>query len=138
MSDRGVEEGKKISALYCRTGTGRFPHCWGCCLLQDAADLSPAVYRREFAGPDLPEVPSEEDRGRRDSKTTSVRDIRDGPGAVPMRGGEPKNIEGCAQRAGETVSGMKTTADDNKWAIKAELCAAAVLRSDMNLSFEIV
>jgi hypothetical protein len=33
---------------------------------------------------------------------------------------------------------MKTTADDNKWAIKAELCAAAVLRSDMNLSFEIV
>ncbi|KAH3792688.1 hypothetical protein DPMN_146187 [Dreissena polymorpha] len=33
---------------------------------------------------------------------------------------------------------MKTTADDNKWAIKAELCSAAVLRSDMNLSFEIV
>ncbi|KAH3709109.1 hypothetical protein DPMN_068570 [Dreissena polymorpha] len=39
-----------------------------------------------------------------------------------------------AQRTGETVLGMKPTANDNKWAIQAELCAAAVLRSDMNLS----
>ena len=62
---------------------------------EDAADLSPAVYRREFAGPDLPEFPYEEGRGRRDSETTSVEDIRDGPGSA-LRGEKPMNIEGVA------------------------------------------
>ncbi|KAH3872480.1 hypothetical protein DPMN_035696 [Dreissena polymorpha] len=42
-----------------------------------------------------------------------------------------------AQRTGETVSGMKTTAGDDKWGHKggAVCCSPlAVLRSDMNLS----
>ncbi|KAH3849456.1 hypothetical protein DPMN_091859 [Dreissena polymorpha] len=55
---------------------GRLPHCWDRGLLQDAADLSPAVFRRELAGPDLPEVPSVEGREQWDSETTSVEDIR--------------------------------------------------------------
>ncbi|KAH3884268.1 hypothetical protein DPMN_008246 [Dreissena polymorpha] len=77
--------------------------------------------------PDLPEVPSVEGREQRDSEITSVEVIRGGPGTRLFIFGlilQSKNIEGwpyrgtwgggtqCAQRTGETVSGMKTTAGD--------------------------
>ncbi|KAH3869568.1 hypothetical protein DPMN_032737 [Dreissena polymorpha] len=116
----------------------------------NAADLSSAVDRREFAGPDLPEVPSVKGREQWDSETTSVEDIRGGPGAASRgclqsqehRGGglrERPRGGGTqyAQRTGETVLGMKTTAGDNESGHKgrAVRCSPlAELRSDINLS----
>ncbi|KAH3752610.1 hypothetical protein DPMN_187231 [Dreissena polymorpha] len=55
--------------------TGRLLHCYVRCHLHDAAVLSAAVYRREFAGPDLPEVPSAEKREQWDSGITILEVI---------------------------------------------------------------
>ncbi|KAH3873956.1 hypothetical protein DPMN_037197 [Dreissena polymorpha] len=67
---------------------------------------------------DLPEVPS----------ITSVEERQGGPGATFTLGGPRDSGTQYAKRTGETVSGMKTTAGDDKWAIKAELCAAVPWR----------
>ncbi|KAH3895754.1 hypothetical protein DPMN_019919 [Dreissena polymorpha] len=79
--------------------------------------LEPDVFHTAgiaLADPDLPEVPS----------ITSVEERQGGPGATFTLGGPRDGGTQYAQRTGETVSGMKTTAGDDKWAIKVELCAA--------------
>ncbi|KAH3852093.1 hypothetical protein DPMN_094590 [Dreissena polymorpha] len=95
-----------------------------------------------------PEVPSEKGRERRDSGITRVEEIRGGPGAlVGCRSHEHRGgglIEGprdggtqYTQRTWETVSGMKTTADDSESGHKGRgVCCSplAELRSNMNLS----
>ncbi|KAH3753805.1 hypothetical protein DPMN_188455 [Dreissena polymorpha] len=82
---------------------GRLQHCWDCCLLQDAADLSPAVYRRELADPDLPEKDNQ--CGGNTGRTRTGFFLGEGPRDSGTQ---------YAQRTGETVSGMKTTAVDSE------------------------
>ncbi|KAH3716080.1 hypothetical protein DPMN_058796 [Dreissena polymorpha] len=63
---RGTSAGGSANPAVRHPRAVRTLFCWDCCLVQDAAVLSTAVYRREFAGPDLPEVPSEGGREQRD------------------------------------------------------------------------
>ncbi|KAH3877234.1 hypothetical protein DPMN_001096 [Dreissena polymorpha] len=80
FSFEGTSAGGSANPASRHLRAGRTLFCWDCCLPQDAAVSSTAVYRRELTGPDLPEVPSEEGLEQWDSGITRVGETRGGPG----------------------------------------------------------